>query len=61
MLEMSAEATRNPQVATMLIEAESRMFANACAPEKAVSPPERRAYPLLRGDYRRDDRRNTVD
>ena len=29
MLEMSAEATRNPLVANMLIEAEARMFANA--------------------------------
>jgi AcrR family transcriptional regulator len=55
MLEMSAEATRNPQVATMLIEAESRMFANACAHLKKQFPPERRAYSLLRGDYRRDD------
>lgn len=38
MLEMSAEATRNPQVATMLIEAESRMFANACAHLKKQFP-----------------------
>ena len=38
MLEMSAEAMRNPQVATMLIEAESRMFANACAHLKKQFP-----------------------
>jgi hypothetical protein len=38
MLEMSAEATRNPQVATMLIEAEARMFANACAHLKKQFP-----------------------
>ena len=31
MLEMSAEATRNPQVAAMLTAAEARMFSNACA------------------------------
>lgn len=31
MLEMSAEATRNPQVAAMLIAADARMFTNACA------------------------------
>lgn len=30
MLEMSAEATRNPQVAAWLIAADERMFANAC-------------------------------
>ncbi|EKM0527746.1 TetR/AcrR family transcriptional regulator [Cronobacter turicensis] len=38
MLEMSAEATRNPQVATMLIEAEARMFANACVHLKNQFP-----------------------
>ena len=38
MLEMSAEATRNPQVAAMLIEAESRMFTNACAHLKKQFP-----------------------
>ncbi|HDR2754790.1 TPA: helix-turn-helix transcriptional regulator [Enterobacter asburiae] len=38
MLEMSAEATRNPQVATMLIEAEARMFANACTHLKKQFP-----------------------
>lgn len=31
MLEMSAEATRNPQVAAMLAEADARMFENACS------------------------------
>lgn len=31
MLEMSAEATRNPQVAALLAEADERMFNNACA------------------------------
>lgn len=31
MLEMSAEATRNPQVAVWLAEADERMFNNACA------------------------------
>lgn len=30
MLEMAAEATRNPQVAGMMIEADERMFENAC-------------------------------
>ena len=30
MLEMAAEATRNPQVAAMMIEADARMFDNAC-------------------------------
>jgi hypothetical protein len=38
MLEMSAEATRNPQVAAMLVEAEKRMFANACAHLKKQFP-----------------------
>lgn len=38
MLEMSAEATRNPLVANMLIEAEARMFANACAHLKKQFP-----------------------
>lgn len=38
MLEMSAEATRNPQVAAMLVEAEKRMFANACAHLKNSFP-----------------------
>ncbi|HBT4779519.1 TetR/AcrR family transcriptional regulator [Klebsiella sp. R390] len=31
MLEMAAEATRNPQIAAMMVEADKRMFANACA------------------------------
>ncbi|UXY10396.1 TetR/AcrR family transcriptional regulator [Kosakonia sp. ML.JS2a] len=30
MLEMAAEATRNPQVQAMMIEADARMFENAC-------------------------------
>ncbi|MCL6743842.1 MULTISPECIES: helix-turn-helix domain-containing protein [Kosakonia] len=30
MLEMSAEATRNPQVQAMMVEADARMFNNAC-------------------------------
>ncbi|MDO1787433.1 hypothetical protein Q2339_24455, partial [Escherichia coli] len=38
MLEPSAEATRNPQVAAMLVEAEKRMFANACAHLKKQFP-----------------------
>ena len=38
MLEMSAEATRNPQVATMLAEADARMFANACEQLKKSHP-----------------------
>ena len=38
MLEMSAEATRNPQVAAMLTAAEARMFANACAHLKKQFP-----------------------
>nr|WP_230372984.1 TetR/AcrR family transcriptional regulator [Enterobacter hormaechei] len=38
MLEMSAEATRNPLVANMLIEAEARMFANACEHLKKQFP-----------------------
>lgn len=38
MLEMSAEATRNPQVATMLAEADGRMFANACEQLKKSHP-----------------------
>ena len=40
----------------MLIEAESRMFANACEHlEKQFPHLSGRAYSLLRGDYRRDD------
>ncbi|HHG8770978.1 TPA: TetR/AcrR family transcriptional regulator [Raoultella planticola] len=31
MLEMAAEATRNPYIAAMMVEADQRMFANACA------------------------------
>lgn len=38
MLEMSAEATRNPQVAAMLTAAEARMFSNACAHLKKQFP-----------------------
>jgi AcrR family transcriptional regulator len=38
MLEMSAEATRNPQVAAMLAEADERMFTNACAHLKKQCP-----------------------
>lgn len=38
MLEMSAEATRNPQVAAMLAEADARMFANACQYMKKQCP-----------------------
>ncbi|MDH1612442.1 TetR/AcrR family transcriptional regulator [Klebsiella aerogenes] len=44
MLEMSAEATRNPQVATMLMVAEEKMFSSACAQLKRDYPhlPEER-------------------
>ena len=38
MLEMSAEATRNPLVAAMLVEADARMFANACEHLKKQCP-----------------------
>ena len=38
MLEMSAEATRNPQVAAMLAEADARMFNNACEQLKKSHP-----------------------
>ncbi|SNY66682.1 TetR/AcrR family transcriptional regulator [Enterobacter sp. CC120223-11] len=38
MLEMSAEATRNPQVAAMLAQADARMFENACANVKRDCP-----------------------
>ncbi|MCT4715533.1 TetR/AcrR family transcriptional regulator [Enterobacteriaceae bacterium H18W14] len=38
MLEMSAEATRNPLVASMLAEADARMFANACESLKKQNP-----------------------
>ncbi|EMH4162093.1 TetR/AcrR family transcriptional regulator [Pluralibacter gergoviae] len=38
MLEMSAEATRNPQVAAMLIEADAHMLSNACAYLKKQFP-----------------------
>jgi transcriptional regulator, TetR family len=38
MLEMSAEATRNPQVAAMLAEADARMFSNACEQLKKSHP-----------------------
>ncbi|QLR41213.1 TetR/AcrR family transcriptional regulator [Enterobacter sp. RHBSTW-00994] len=38
MLEMSAEATRNPQVATMLAEADARMFENAATHLKKQCP-----------------------
>ena len=38
MLEMSAEATRNPLVANMLIEAEARMFATLVSTLKSSSP-----------------------
>ncbi|HDR2893929.1 TPA: TetR/AcrR family transcriptional regulator [Enterobacter asburiae] len=38
MLEMSAEATRNPQVAAMFAEADRRMFENACSHLKKQCP-----------------------
>lgn len=38
MLEMAAEATRNPAVAQMLTEADDRMFINACAQQKRATP-----------------------
>ena len=38
MLELAAEATRNPQVAAMLEEADNRMFSDACARVKQDRP-----------------------
>ena len=38
MLEMAAEATRNPQIAAMMVEADKRMFANACAHIRKAHP-----------------------
>lgn len=38
MLEVAAEATRNPRVMAMLEEADARMFANGCAHMKRMHP-----------------------